>query len=129
MILLKIVGIGLISAVCAIILKQIKPEFSLIVSMVGGILILIEVVDLFTNVLTTFENLSQLTGVDKELFSVVLKIIGIGYLTSFTTSLCNDAGMSSIGEKVMLGGKVVIMVVSLPIINSLIEIIMRLVNV
>ena len=71
----------------------------------------------------TFLHLTEITGIDQQIFQIVLKIIGIGYLTEFTANLCSDSGMNSVAEKVLLGGKVVILIVALPIINTLIEII------
>lgn len=125
-ILFKIIGIGLITTIASLIVKQIKPEISMFIALTGSVLILFEVVGLFTNVVETFLHLAEITGVDKEIFQIVLKIIGIGYLTEFTANLCSDSGMSSVADKVLLGGKVVILIVALPIVNTLIEIITSL---
>ena len=128
MVFLKIIGIGLITSVVSLIVKQIKPEIAMFITLTGSILILFEVVGLFTNVIETFLHLTEITGIDSAIFEIVLKIIGIGYLTEFTANLCNDSGMSSVADKVLLGGKVVILIVALPIINTLIEIITSLLN-
>ena len=123
MIFFKIIGIGLITMVASLIVKQIKPEISMFITLTGSILILFEVVGLFTNIVETFLHLAEITGIDEEIFQIVLKIIGIGYLTEFTANLCSDSGMNSIADKVLLGGKVIILIVALPIVNTLIEII------
>ncbi|MGN1227946.1 MAG: SpoIIIAC/SpoIIIAD family protein [Christensenellales bacterium] len=128
MVFLKIIGIGLITSISALIVKQIKPEIAMFITLTGSILILFEVVGLFTNVIETFLHLTEITGIDSAIFEIVLKIIGIGYLTEFTANLCNDSGMNSVADKVLLGGKVVILIVALPIINTLIEIITSLLN-
>ncbi|MBQ8749121.1 MAG: stage III sporulation protein AD [Clostridia bacterium] len=128
MIFLKIIGIGLITTVATLIVKQIKPEIAMFITLAGSILILFEIVGIFTTVVETFLHLTELTGIDQEIFQIVLKIIGIGYLTEFTANLCSDSGMNSVADKVLLGGKVVILIVALPIINTLIEIITSLLN-
>lgn len=126
MIFLKILGIGIITTITALIVKQIKPEISMLITLSGSILILFEIVGMFSGVIETFLNLSQLTGVDTSIFQIILKIIGIGYLTEFTANLCIDSNMNSIADKILLGGKVVILIISLPVINTLIEIITNL---
>ena len=128
MVFLKILAIGIITTISTLIIKQIKPEIAMFVTLVGGILIIFEIVGLLTSVVETFLHLSEITGVDKEVFQIVLKIIGIGYLTEFTANLCADSGMNSVADKILLGGKVVILIVALPIINTLIEIITNLLN-
>ena len=63
------------------------------------------------------------SGIGTGLFSGMLKIIGIGYLTEFSANLCDDYGYLSIGKKIQLGGKITIFLMAIPIIGSLVEII------
>ena len=128
MVFLKIISIGLITVVAGLVVKQIKPEFAIFITLTGGFLILFEIVGIISNVVDVFLNLSENSGIDKSIFQIVLKIIGVGYLTEFTANLCIDAGMNSIADKVLLGGKVIILMISLPIINTLIEIITHLLS-
>ena len=60
------------------------------------------------------------------MFGLVIKIIGVGYLVEFGASICSDSGNSSIAEKIILGGKIIIFTMAIPIITSLFEIIMSL---
>ena len=57
----------------------------------------------------------------------VLKIIGIGDLIEFCAGGCNDTGNSSIADKVILGGKVLIFVVAMPIVTNLLDIVVGLI--
>lgn len=122
-ILVKIIGIAIITTIAVLIIKQLKPELAVFVGLVGSILIIIYIVNMIGGVLTIFDTMASKTGIDKELFLVILKIIGVGYLTEFSANLCQDAGVSSIADKIMLAGKVVIMIMALPIINNLLEIV------
>ena len=80
-------------------------------------------VESLSQVLDGFSSIVRRTGIKSEVFSALLKIIGIGYLTEFAAGICADAGNNSMAQKVTLAGKVVILVLALPIINNLIEII------
>lgn len=122
-ILVKIIGIAIITTIAVLIIKQLKPELAVFVGLVGSMIIVIYIVNMIGGVLTIFDTMANKTGIDKELFLVILKIIGVGYLTEFSANLCQDAGVSSIADKIMLAGKVVIMIMALPIINNLLEIV------
>lgn len=119
----KIVGIGLLTCVAALLLKQLKPEISIIVALCGGLIILSMVVDYLAEVLQIFKLIVDKTGLDASLFTSILKIIGIGYITEWTANICNDTGLSSLSDKILLAGKIIIFVFSLPIITNIIEII------
>ena len=50
-----------------------------------------------------------------------MKIVGINYVTEFGVGVLNDFGSSSLADKVALGGKITIFSLSLPIIESFLE--------
>lgn len=119
----KIIGVGIITAITALIVRQVKPEISVIISITGGILILLLIANSLTNVFDTFSKIIEKSGLTTGLFSTILKIVGIGYITEFSASLCQDASVNSVADKILLGGKIVILVLSLPIVSNIIEII------
>jgi stage III sporulation protein AD len=124
--ILQIVGIGLVTVIASLLLKQIKPEYAMLISICGSVLLLLLTVDYLTQVIGVFQTIVQKTGLSNNLFSIIIKIIGIGYLTEFTANLCSDSGLGGVGDKVLLAGKLLIFVMSLPIIYNIIEIISEL---
>jgi len=121
--ILKICAIGLISAVFALTVKQYKPEVAILISVSAAVVILFMVADYLVEAVTVITQLSERVGVDNALLSSVLKIIGVGYLTEFSASVCEDAVNKSIGEKISFAGKVIILVVALPVLSAVIDII------
>ena len=95
----KIIGIGIITVFSYIVIKQLKPEFAIIVGLAGSIILLFSISDSIISVINSFASLVEKTGINIELFSLVLKIIGIGYLTEFAANLCMDSGCNSIADK------------------------------
>ena len=120
---LKLVGIAIIVCIAAIICKQVRPEFSLYILVIGGVILLYYTLSSFTSIFVVLNKMITKTGIDSELFKIVFKIIGVGYLIEFGVGVCNDTGNNSIGDKLILGGKVMILLMSLPIISSLFEIV------
>lgn len=124
--IVKIIAIALLTCIASLILKQLKPEFSMLINLIGGVVILLMVITYCGSIFSVFNDLIIKSGVDQGLFSIILKIIGIGYLVEFSAGICNDCGCSSIADKVMLAGKITILFLALPIINSIINIIMEI---
>lgn len=124
--IIKIIGIGLITVVASMLVKPMKPEISIIIILCGGILILSQTINYIIDIVNAFTDVVNKTGLDLNLLKIVLKIIGVGYLTEFSAGLCNDSGNSSIADKIIFAGKIIILFIALPIVTKIIEIIMEI---
>ena len=122
----KILAIGLITAFAVIVVKQIRSDFAILIGVAGSILMLV----LISNQISLlFAQISQIfikTNLDTAIISSLLKIIGVGYITEFSANICNDTGCSSIGDKILFCGKMLILFMSLPIISSLVDVVVGL---
>lgn len=125
--IVKIIGIGLISLIIIVIIKQYKPEFAMYVSIISGIIIIFLSLDKITGIINLLTNLSNKTGINAQYLSILLKITGIAILTEFAVSICKDAGEVAIASKVDFGGKIIILSMSIPIISALLEVIMKII--
>ena len=121
--LVKIIGIAFVTALTAILLKSTKPELSFAVTVTGIIVILLYLVDSLQGVLGVFTTIAQTSGVGNGLIKILLKIVGVGYLTEFGAGILTDFGVPSIADKVSLGGKIAIVLLSLPVIESLLTLV------
>lgn len=124
--IIKIIGIGLISLILIIIIKQYRPEFTIYISIIAGVLIIVLSLDKLTGIIDILTTLSNKTGINSQYLGILLKITGIAILTEFAVSICNDAGESAIATKIDLGGKVIIISISIPIIVALLELIVKI---
>ena len=124
--ILKIIGIGLVALVIAIILKQYRPEFAIYVSMIAGVLILVLIMDKFTGIINLLKSISDKTYINQQILGILLKITGIAIITEFAVSICSDAGEKAIASKIEIGSKVIIIAMSIPIISSLLELIVEI---
>lgn len=124
--IVKIVGVGFIALIISIVMKQYKPEFAIYVSIIAGLIIFFLVMDKLSGIITLISNLSQKAGMNNEFLLILLKITGIAFLTEFAVSICQDAGETAIANKIDLGGKILIIAISVPIISALLELIVKL---
>ena len=123
MFLLKIIGIAFVAVVGYNVLKYSKQEFAGFVLIGAGCIILILLSEKIAEAVTVFQGIAQKANLNSAVFSMILKIIGIGYITEYSVSLCEDNGCSSIGKKIELAGKITIFLMAIPIISGIIELI------
>lgn len=124
--IIKIIGIGFTALIVIILLKQYKPEFAVYVSLIAGAIILFLVFSKLDGIIDLLQSLANTAGVNSQFLSILIKITGIAVLTEFAVSICNDSGESAIASKVDLGGKVIIISLSIPIISSLLETVLKI---
>ncbi|MCL2599199.1 MAG: hypothetical protein FWD76_04750 [Firmicutes bacterium] len=121
--IIKICMIGMLTAFCVLLLKDIKGEMALLVGLLGGLVIIFLVIDKLTSVITVFTALTQNTGISSEFLSAIIKIVGLGLVVDFSAGVCEDVGNKGLSEKIVFGGKISILYVALPIITGLFELI------
>ena len=122
----KIALLALASLVGILVVRQLKPEFALPLTIGASVVILLMLCDELYEVVYTFYNFAEDASVDSEAISCVIKVVGIGYLAEFSNNLCVDANCKSIGDKVMLGSKIAILFCALPVVEKLFTVIKNL---
>ena len=123
---LKLVGLGVLICIVSIVVKQVKPELAVFVIIIGSAILLINILNSFTSNFATFNTILEKTSINGELFGLLIKIIGVGYLIEFGASICIDSGNSAVADKIILGGKIIIFTMAIPIITSLLNVILGL---
>ena len=121
--MMRIIGVAFVTSIASILLKTTKPELSFAVTVTGVIVILLYIADALQNTLSIFSTIAEVTGVENGLLKILLKIVGVGYITEFGAGILNDFGSNAVADKVILGGKITILLLSLPIIEGLLQMI------
>ncbi len=124
-----VVGVGIIGAVLALVLRQYRPEYSIIVALCTSIIILISVFSAMQEVIDTLQNLLDRAQIDSEFAGVLFRALGICVVAQLASDSCRDAGESAIATKVEMAGKVAVLAVSLPLFSQLLSISARLLSV
>ena len=124
--IVKIIGVGLISLIIIIILKQYRPEFTIYVSIIAGVIIILMITDSISGIITMLQDIASKANINSQFLKILIKITGIAILTEFAVSICKDSGESAIASKVDIGGKVIIISMSIPIIRALLETVLKI---
>ena len=124
--IIKIIGIALIALIIIIMLKQYRPEYAIFISILTGILILFLVMDRLTGIINLIETIQDKFSINTQFIALLIKITGIAFLSEFAVSVCKDSGEAAIASKIEIGCKIIIISMSIPIISSLLEIILKI---
>ena len=114
--IIKVIGIGFVTLIVTIILKEYKKDFAIYVSLIGGMIIIFLMIDYLESIVKFISTLVD--DDNNEFILLLIKITGISILTEFATSICKDSGENSIANKVDLGGKIIVISMSIPVISA-----------
>lgn len=124
----RIAAIALVTAFCVMLLRDIKSELAMLVAFAGGIVVILSVIDYFSGIFSVVSQIAKRAGVATSVVTLLFKVIAVGYIAEFSASLIEDAGLSSLADKVTLAGKLIIVSVSLPVVVELFEFVARLLS-
>lgn len=124
----QIVGLALIVTVISVVLKQIRPEIALQLTILAGASIFILVMSKIKIIVDLLQNLADQANISSYYLLIVLKIVGVAYLAEFGAQICRDAGEGALASKIELAAKVAVIVLAIPIIVAITESLIRLVQ-
>ena len=124
---MRIVGIGLIGAILSILLRNSKPEFSMLIPVVVSFTVLACAMPYLIRITEELSRMASSAGINSSYMRIVIKVIGISYLVCITAELCKDAGENAIAAKIELGWKLIILAMAIPIINSLLNLVKEII--
>ena len=119
----KIGIMGVAGVLLATFLKKEKSEYSMLISMGICILIFSFLIHKMQMVLVFVERLESMLSLDSSYIALILKMIGIAYVAGFAMDVCKDAGYGAIGSQIETFAKISILVVSLPVLLTFLEVI------
>lgn len=119
--ILKIAALAISGVMLAFMLKQVKPEYSIVIGMAVCICIFIYVLSKLQVVLGYLKQLEAMIHVDSMYLDIVLKMLGITYITQFASDICKDAGYSAVSNQIELFAKVSVLFLSFPVLMTLVK--------
>lgn len=119
----RIAGIGVVGAVLAVTLRRERPEMAMLVGAVTGIVILIGLLSALSSVMKVLKAMTGALSLSEDFISIALRVTGIALVAQFASQVCRDAGEESIAQKIELGGKVIMLVLTVPLLVNMVELV------
>jgi stage III sporulation protein AD len=120
--IVQIVIIGLCATIFIAILDK-QKEFKVYISIVASVIIFFIFIDKFDSIIALFNKINALMNIDDVYMKILLQILGIAFVTEFGSQLCKDSGQKSIANNIEIAGKIIILVISAPIVLGIISLI------
>ncbi|ARP51263.1 stage III sporulation protein AD [Ruminococcaceae bacterium CPB6] len=110
-----VIGAALTAAVFAALLRRTNSEYAVVLRTAAGVLIVLEILQAVLPALREISGLLSSAGVGGEYSGILLRALGVVFLTQFAADACRDAEETALASKVELAGRVGILVLALPL--------------
>lgn len=124
--ILAVCGAAIITAVMALLLRQKSPHSALLLSIASGAVIMLSLLRDIPDIITGVNALLGSAGIDSGDIILLLKIVGICFVTEFTCDCVSEAGLMSLSTNISFAGKILVLVTSLPMFERIISVIQEL---
>jgi len=120
MTVIKVCGVIFAALMFVLVIKRMRPEYSVLVSVASGVLIIGTAVAMAMPVIESLRDMASQSGFS-EYTEVVFKAVGIGVVTEISAAICNDAGESALASQIGFFGRAEILLLSLPLLKNVID--------
>lgn len=124
--MIKIISVAFVGVVASLLLKRVNSNISFAAAIITGVIILGFLYKDISNLITVFKSFVSGYGVSDVHVKLLIKVLGISYITQFGSSIAEECGEKFIAGKIELAGKIIIISLSLPLLINLLESIMGL---
>lgn len=114
-----VIGVCLCAAAAASMLRRYHQEYAFAVSAAAGVIVLIALLSALAPAAEEIRTLISSAGISSASLQILFKSLGICFLAQFAADACRDAGEGALASRVELAGKLAIVVLSLPLFESI----------
>ena len=118
---LQIGIIGVAGTLLAIQFKSGKEEYGIYISIALSIVVFIGILGHLEILIDTMRRIGSYINIDSVYISTLLKMLGITYVSEFSSSICKDAGYQTIAGQIEIFGKLSVFVLSMPVLLALLD--------
>ena len=120
----KAAGAVMLAVVMMLMLR--RQEIALVLGLAVCAMAAIAAMDYLQPVKELLDSLCVLGDLDGTLMAVLLKAVGIGLVTEIAGLVCADSGNASLGKILQLLGTAVVLWLSIPLFQALLELIQEI---
>lgn len=126
--MIKIAILGIAGVLMAILVKEWKTSFSVLIGMAVCMIIFFCALTRIEALAGMVEELTEYVTIRESYLKILLKIVGISYIADFSSSICRDAGYGAIAGQIEIFGKIAVLTVSTPVLLALLDTISKYVS-
>jgi stage III sporulation protein AD len=121
----RLVGFGMAAALLALSIRGQRPEMAVLLSLAAGLAIFAALAGRLEGIVRVLSGMAETAALPSGVLWLILRVVGISYLTEFGAQMCRDAGEGGIASKVELGGRILVLALSVPVLLALMQMMME----
>lgn len=121
--MLSIGVLGIIVVLMSLQFKSIKPEYGVMISVMGCIFIFLYSLSMLKELVTAIDDFSSMTSISREYIKILLKITGITFISEISSDISKDCGYTAVANQIQIFGKLTVLAISMPVFTQLISVI------
>ncbi|WP_405357060.1 SpoIIIAC/SpoIIIAD family protein [Ruminococcus sp.] len=126
MTIITICGAAIVTAVLAVMLRSQSPHSAMLLSVAAGAIIILSLLKNLPGTLSGIQSVLSDGGIDTADIAILLKVMGICFVTEFTCDCVTEAGLLSLSTNISFAGKILVLLTSLPLFQNIISVITTL---
>lgn len=124
--IITICGAAIVTAVLAVMLRSQSPHSTMLLSVAAGAIIILSLLKYLPGTLSGIQSVLADGGIDTADIAILLKVMGICFVTEFTCDCVTEAGLLSLSTNISFAGKILVLLTSLPLFQNIITVITTL---
>ncbi|MBR1731812.1 MAG: hypothetical protein IJ725_05215 [Ruminococcus sp.] len=124
--ILAISFVGVTTAVLSLSLRRHNAEISVAIAIIGSIIIFLSVLLNLSSVYETVSSILTVSSVNSAYIAILLKVVGICFLTEFASDCCMDAGQRALANNIAIAGKVLVLVTAMQLYKDVLDTVLDL---
>ena len=126
--LVTAVGLLLCGALLSAVLRTGRPELSLCLSLLAGVLVVGLLLRQLSPLIAALRRMTALGGVGENHLGVVLRGAGICLVAQLAADTCRDAGDTALASKAELTGRVLLLLLAVPLYEEILTLVVGVVT-
>jgi stage III sporulation protein AD len=123
---MQLIGVALLVGCLILLLREHQPMLAMLLGLAAGLLLFYMLFDELQAIIRVMRDIGKRAQVQPAYVETIIKIVGIAFVTEFAAQTLRDAGISGIAAKVELAGKIFILILGIPILQLILDTILKL---
>jgi stage III sporulation protein AD len=124
--IIRVTGLAIASIILLALLRRVKPEIAIVLGVACAVIILMVAVSKLGELIGLVRDLVSGAGVNPGYAALLVRMIAIAFVAEFGADICRDAGEDSVARAVETVGKVMVLVLAVPIVRAVLEVLVGL---
>lgn len=126
MLIVKIVALAFVALFLMLLFRNVKSEIGSIIAITTSAIIILMMINPLREIIDFLRTIADKANIDTVYIGIVLKILAIAYIASFSSAICKDANADSLATQIDFSGKIMILLLAIPILMAVLNSILQI---